>query len=78
MRIEQTIINAVEVSRLTRIPVLFMSNPGLGKTTILKRYAAQHKLHLETLIGSRFTPEEISGSRTRAWSGQGHVHRWGP
>lgn len=61
MKIEQTIINAVEISKRSKIPVLLLSNPGLGKTTILKRYAKEHKLHLETLIGSRFTPEEISG-----------------
>lgn len=59
--IEQTIIDAVEISRVSRIPVLFMSNPGLGKTTILTRYARHREMHLETLIGSRFTPEEISG-----------------
>lgn len=61
MSIEQNIIDAISISRVTGIPVLFMSNPGLGKTTIMKRYAEKNNFHLETLIGSRFTPEEISG-----------------
>lgn len=61
MSIEQNIIDAVSISKVTKLPVLFMSNPGLGKTTIMKRYAQKQGMHLETLIGSRFTPEEISG-----------------
>lgn len=61
MRIEQIITDSVMLTEKTGIPVLFLSNPGLGKTTILKRYAEKQGYHLETLIGSRFSPEEISG-----------------
>ena len=61
MSIEQNIADGILISKDTGIPFLFMSNPGLGKTTILKRFALNHDMHLETLIGSRFTPEEISG-----------------
>ncbi len=61
MSIEQNIIDAISISKVSGVPVLFMSNPGLGKTTVMKRYAKKHGLHLESLIGSRFTPEEISG-----------------
>ena len=61
MSIEQNIADSLVISMDTGIPVLFMSNPGLGKTTILKRFASSRRMHLETLIGSRFTPEEISG-----------------
>lgn len=61
MKIEQIITDAVALTEVTKIPVLFLSNPGLGKTTILKRYANTKGYHLETLIGSRFSPEEISG-----------------
>lgn len=61
MSIEQNIVDAVSISLESKVPVLFMSNPGLGKTTIMKRFAQNHGMHLESLIGSRFTPEEISG-----------------
>lgn len=61
MRIEDNIIDAVNISRASKVPVLFLSNPGLGKTTILSKYAKKNGYCLETLIGSRFTPEEISG-----------------
>ncbi|MCQ2242241.1 AAA family ATPase [Treponema sp.] len=76
MSIEQNIIDAVEISKMSRIPVLFMSNPGLGKTTILKRYAARYGYHLETLIGSRFTPEEISGYQVN--NGGDHLQHMNP
>lgn len=76
MSIEQNIIDAVEVSKLTKIPVLFMSNPGLGKTTILTRYAKHFNYHLETLIGSRFTPEEISGYQVN--NGGNHLEHLNP
>lgn len=76
MRIEQTIINAVSLSKATKIPVLFFSNPGLGKTTILKRYANKNGMHLETLIGSRFSPEEISGYQVN--NGGDHLQHLNP
>lgn len=78
MSIEQNIIDAVEISKVTRIPVLFMSNPGLGKTTILTRYAEHNKMHLETLIGSRFTPEEISGYQVNPNNGSDHLVHLSP
>ncbi len=74
--VEQNIVDAVEISRLSHIPVLFMSNPGLGKTTILTRYAAHNDMHLETLIGSRFTPEEISGYQVN--NGGDHLTHMSP
>jgi len=61
MSIEQIIIDALSISKETDVPVLFFSNPGYGKTTILKRYAEKNGMHLETLIGSRFNQDEISG-----------------
>lgn len=74
--IEQNIVDAVEISKHTNIPILFMSNPGLGKTTILNRYADKYDYHLETLIGSRFTPEEISGYQVN--TGDDHLHHLNP
>lgn len=76
MVIEQTIINAISLSRKTNIPVLFFSNPGLGKTTILQRYAKKNEMHLESLIGSRFSPEEISGYQVN--NGGNHLQHMNP
>ncbi len=76
MSIEQNITDSLLISMDTGIPVLFMSNPGLGKTTILKRFASQRNMHLETLIGSRFTPEEISGYQVN--NGGDHLEHINP
>lgn len=76
MNIEQIIVDAVSISKETKIPVLFFSNPGFGKTTILKRYANHNNLHLETLIGSRFSPEEISGYQVN--NGGDHLQHLNP
>jgi len=38
-----------------------ISNPGAGKTTGAMRYAEKNGYHLEVLIGSRSTPEELLG-----------------
>lgn len=76
MKIEQTIINAISLTKATKIPVLLFSNPGLGKTTILKRYAQKNNMHLETLIGSRFSPEEISGYQVN--NGGSHLQHMSP
>lgn len=43
------------------VPFLLMSSPGYGKTTDIKMWAEENGYHLETLIGSRFTPEEVMG-----------------
>lgn len=76
MKIEQTIINALSLTKATGIPVLLFSNPGLGKTTILQRYAKNNNMHLETLIGSRFSPEEISGYQVN--NGGNHLQHMNP
>ena len=37
--IQQTIYDMIELSKVSKVPVLMMSNPGFGKTTIINRYA---------------------------------------
>ena len=76
MRIETIITDAVTLTERTGIPVIFFSNPGFGKTTILKRYADSKGYHLETLIGSRFSPEEISGYQVN--NGGDHLTHMSP
>jgi hypothetical protein len=64
--IRDTIELAIVVSAHSGVPVLFLANPGLAKSTIIANWAARNGYHLETLIGSRFTQEEILGFQARA------------
>ncbi|MDR2803369.1 MAG: ATP-binding protein [Treponema sp.] len=56
---------AITVSAHSGVPVLFLANPGLAKSTIIGNWAERNGYHLETLIGSRFTQEEILGFQAR-------------
>lgn len=90
MTIRQEIFNAlaltkytVELSNKTRgtanpktsVPFLLMSAPGYGKTTIINQWCEQNGYHLETLIGSRFTPEEIMGYQVNEPGSSELVHK---
>ena len=46
--------------RQTCIP-LFLSNPGMGKTTIIKEFARERGVHCLDIIASQLMPHEISG-----------------
>lgn len=61
LSIDQTIYNVCELSKLSKIPFLLVSNPGYKKTLGVKRYAEENGYHVECLIGSRSTPEELLG-----------------
>ncbi|MDR3357045.1 MAG: ATP-binding protein [Spirochaetaceae bacterium] len=63
--IRDTVELAISVSAHSGVPVLFLANPGLAKSTIVSNWAARNGYHLETLIGSRFTQEEILGFQAR-------------
>ncbi|MDR1148632.1 MAG: ATP-binding protein [Spirochaetaceae bacterium] len=63
--IRDTIELAVSVSAHSGVPVLFLANPGLAKSTIISNWALRNGYHLEMLIGSRFTQEEILGFQSR-------------
>jgi hypothetical protein len=43
-----------------------MANPGLAKSTVVYNWARRNGYHIETLIGSRFSQEEILGFQVRA------------
>lgn len=55
------IVTAIEVTRQSKVPMLFLSNPGLGKTTVINRWAEKNNYHVETLIGSSFDRAEVLG-----------------
>lgn len=61
MSLNQKIGTFIELSKDSGVPLLLVSNPGYGKTTMIQNYADVNGYHLETLIGSRFSPEEIMG-----------------
>jgi hypothetical protein len=43
------------------VPVLYFSNPGYGKTTTINKWAKANNYHVESLIGSQFSQDEILG-----------------
>lgn len=61
MAIAQIVYDICELSKSTKKPFLLMSNPGGGKTTGVVQYAEKNGYHLEIVIGSRSTPEELLG-----------------
>lgn len=62
--INKLIYDCLEVSKDSKIPFLFLSNPGLGKTSIIKAYADANGYDLVELRGSQSSPEDILGFYT--------------
>ncbi|AEF85375.1 hypothetical protein TREPR_3073 [Treponema primitia ZAS-2] len=65
-RIRDRIEIAIEITRDSQVPILLMANPGLAKSTVVYNWARRNNYHIETLIGSRFSQEEILGFQVRA------------
>lgn len=61
MTIEKTILESIDISRNSGVPVLYFSNPGYGKTTTINKWAKANNYHVESLIGSQFSQDEILG-----------------
>lgn len=61
MTTEQIVYDICELSKASNIPFLLLSNPGYKKTFCIRKYAEDNGYHLEVLIGSRSTPEELLG-----------------
>lgn len=59
--ISQSIYDYIELSKITKQPMLLISNPGYGKTTSITNWAKEKGYHYEQLIGSRFSPDDIMG-----------------
>jgi hypothetical protein len=64
-KIRDQIELAIEVTRDSGVPVLLIANPGLAKSTIVANWAGRNSYHIETLIGSRYSQEEILGFQVR-------------
>lgn len=59
--LNEIISEAIDVSVLSKVPVLLLSNPGNGKTTTVKAYAKARGYEVEEIRGSQSSPEEILG-----------------
>ena len=60
-KIGETVVKAIELGRKSQIPILFMANPGLGKSTTVQNYADSIGYNTEMVIGASFLPEDLSG-----------------
>ncbi|MDR1352394.1 MAG: ATP-binding protein [Treponema sp.] len=64
-KIRDQIELAIEIGRDSGVPMLLIANPGLAKSTVVANWAARNSYHIETLVGSRYSQEEILGFQVR-------------
>ena len=65
------IMTGLEVSRRSQVPVLYLSNPGQGKTSVINTYAEAMGYHVESLILSQYSQDEILGFQAN--TGKDHL-----
>ena len=56
-----SIFAALKVSEVSKVPVLLLSNPGIGKTTTVYMFAKQRGYEVVELRGNSTTAEEVNG-----------------
>ena len=62
MDINKQILEGIKLASTgVKAPVLFISGPGLGKTTVIKNYCKDNNYELFTLLTSQYSPEDIAG-----------------
>lgn len=54
-------VNAISISKDSNIPFLLVGNPGFGKTTVVHAWAKQNGYHVEEVMGSSFSRDEVLG-----------------
>lgn len=62
--INTTIFSALKVSELSKVPVLIISNPGIGKSTTVEMFSKIRGYELILLRGNSTTNEEVMGYDT--------------
>lgn len=58
---ETKIYNAIELSKATKVPMLLMGNPGIGKTTTVMNYAKENGYNVVEVRAAQSSPEDILG-----------------
>lgn len=64
-KMRDKVITSIEITKRSGVPTLFFSNPGYGKTTTINSYARMSGMHVEELIGSQYSQDEILGFQSR-------------
>lgn len=59
--ISKMICDCLEISKRSNVPMLFLSNPGVGKTTAVKKYGEINGYNVVELRGNQSSPEDILG-----------------
>ncbi|MCF0124945.1 MAG: ATP-binding protein [Clostridia bacterium] len=57
----EKMIAAIELSKNSKTPMLIVGNPGYGKTTVVNAWAIQNGYHVEEIMGSSFSRDEVLG-----------------
>lgn len=60
-KIRDLLLSSIECSVRSKVPVLYISNPGLSKTTTVMRWAERAGYHVVSLIGSAYDRSELMG-----------------
>lgn len=71
-------LTGFELSRISGVPMLYLGNPGMGKTTIVNLWAKRNGYHVESLIGSAFDRSEILGYMVNDGSGTDYLRTKAP
>ncbi|MDY5818890.1 MAG: AAA family ATPase [Treponema sp.] len=71
-------LTGFELSRISGVPMLYLGNPGMGKTTIVNLWAKRNDYHVESLIGSAFDRSEILGYMVNDGSGTDYLRTKAP
>ena len=56
-----TTVTVIDAAARAHVPVLLWSDPGMGKSSIVRALAAADGVPVETVIGSQREPVDIAG-----------------
>lgn len=71
-------LTGFELSKISGVPMLYLGNPGMGKTTIVNLWAKRNGYHVESLIGSAFDRSEILGYMVNDGAGTDYLRTKAP